>query len=198
MKSNVLLSPPTVEAVALAELKAHARIEHSSDDALLTSLVKAARQWAEAYTRRAFLSQGWALYLSGIPRGDKIVLPRGPLLSVEKFQFFDENDAASEWDSSNYHVNAARVPGEIALRSGARWPVPGRRANGIVVEYVAGYGESADAVPADIRLAIMQLALHWYENRGEAAASATYAKAPLTIEALLQPYRVLQAGGSCA
>lgn len=198
MRSNILLTPPTLEPVSLAELKAHARIEDSAEDVLLTALIKAARQWCEAFTRRAFLSQTWALYVSGQPRGDRIVLPRGPLLSVAKVETFDENDAASLWAVSNYYVDTAAVPGEVVLRSGCYWPPIERRANGIVVTYAAGYGSAAESAPEDIRLAIKQLALHWFENRGEALTSATYAKAPLTIEALLNPYRILWAGASCA
>lgn len=198
MKSNILLSPPALEPVTLAEIKAHARIEDSSDDSLLEALIASARQWCEAFTRRAFLSQTWALYLSGRPRGEMIVLPRAPLMVVNKVESFDEDDMATVWDASNYYVNIASVPGEIVLRNGAVWPSALRRANGIVVEYVAGYGEEIESVPQDIRLAIKQLALHWYEHRGEALTSAGYAKAPLTIEALLHPYRILKMGGACA
>jgi len=197
MKSNILLTPPAVEPVSLVELKAHARIEDSSDDSLLSALIVAARQWAEAYTRRAFVAQTWALYLSREPRGDKIVLPRGPLLSVSKVLTFDEDDTASEWAATNYYVNCVSMPGEVVLRAEASWPVAARRTNGFAVEYVAGYGANADDVPREVRLAMMQLALHWYENRGEALTSGSYARAPLTIEALLNPYRVIQVGGSC-
>lgn len=197
MKANILLTPPVLEPVGLDELKNFARIEDSGDDDLLASLIAAARQWAEAYTRRAFLGQTWALYLSGPPRGDRISLPRGPLLAVTSVQIFDENDVATDWNNANYYADATSVPGALVLRSGACWPVPGRAANGIVVTYRAGYGEAAACVPEPLRLAVKQLALHWYENRGEALISATYARPPLTIEALLNPYRVLGGGGAC-
>jgi len=198
MKSNILLAPPLVEPVSLAEIKAHARIESSSDDALLESLLTAARQWCEAYLRRALISQTWCLYLTGVPRGKRIVLPRGPLLAVTKIEFFDDEDVASLWEAAHYYVNVASAQGEVVLRTGASWPSPTRCTNGIVITYVAGYGEAASDVPEVIRLAIKQLALHWYEHRGEALSSSGYAKAPLTIEALLQPYRFLKMGGSCA
>ncbi len=198
MKSSILLTPPVFEPVTLDELKAHARIEESSDDELLTSLLKAARQWAEAFTRRAFIAQTWALYVSGRLYGRKLVLPKGPLISVSKVQFFDEEDNATDWDETNYYVNTACVPGEIVLRFDAAWPEGARGANGVIVEYLAGYGETAADVPEGLKLAIKQLALHWYENRGEAATSSSYARAPLTIEALLNPYRILQIGGACA
>ncbi len=198
MRSSVLLTPPSVEPVALDEMKLHARIGGSDDDVLLTALLRGARQWVEAYTRRALIAQNWALYLTGRPSGEKIVLPRGPIIAVSRFAFFDEDDAEHEWDAGHYYVNNAAVPAEIVLRSGASWPDATRCANGIVIDYAAGYGASADSVPDDIKLAIKQLALHWYEHRGEASTSQTYAKAPLTIEALLAPYRVLGLGASCA
>lgn len=198
MRSNILLTPPSVEPVTLSEVKAHARIESSADDELLTSLLKSARQWCEAYLRRALISQSWALHLSGVPRSDRIVIPRGPLLSVTKIQIFDDHDVATDWGSENYFVNTASQPGEIVLRSGSTWMSPTRCSNGIVIEYIAGYGATAENVPQDIRLAIKQLVLHWYEHRGEASTSSTYARAPLTIEALLQAHKFLHMGMPCA
>lgn len=198
MKSSVLLTPPASEPVSLDELKAHARISGNLDDVLLGGLLKGARQWVEAYTRRALIAQTWALYLTGLPRTDRVALSRGPVIVVNKIQFFDEDDEGQEWGTENYYVNNAAVPAEIVLRSGSVWPDATRCANGIVIEYVAGYGANAESVPDEIKLAIRQLALHWYEHRGEASTSQTYAKAPLTIEALLAPYRILSLGASCA
>lgn len=198
MNASVLLTPPSAEPVSLDEVKLLARVTHAADDALIALLMKSARQWAEAYTRRAAMTQTWALYVSGMPRTNRIMLPKGPLLSVAQIEFFDDHDNASVWDQANYFVNLERPQGEIVLRSGATWPLAQRCANGMVVTYDAGYGADPSSVPEDFKLAIKQLAVHWYENRGEAVQAANYAKPPLTIEALLNPYRLLSVGGSCA
>lgn len=45
-----LLTPPTAEPVSLVEAKLHLRVDFNDDDALITSLITAARQAAETIT----------------------------------------------------------------------------------------------------------------------------------------------------
>ncbi len=224
MRSSKLFTPPAVEPVALAEAKQQARIDGGDDDAFVAALIVAARQWAEAYTGRAFIAQVWQLWLDDAPgAGDELAfgvsdlsrsgaergyirLPRAPLMAVGSVQTFDDSDAATVWDSANYYVDTAREPGRLALRSGAVWPVPARPVNGMMIQYMAGYGAEAGDVPEAIKTAIRQLVAHWYEHRGEAfapdsgaartvASSYNGLNAPMVIQALLDPYRLRSLGG---
>lgn len=194
MTAFTLVTPPSLEPVTLDEAKAQARVDASADDALITALIVAARQWAERYTGSAFITQGWQLALDGHELTERfVVLPRPPLIAVTGVQVFDDADVGAAWPAGNYFVDAAHEPARLALRSGATWPVPARMNNGIVVSYNAGYGASGAAVPEAIKLAIKQLAAHWYEHRGEAVVVPTRGAAthvPLVIQALLDPYRV--------
>jgi len=195
MISHILLSPPSVEPVTLEDIKAHARIEHNEDDVLITALLAAARQWCEHYTRRAFISQQWDLALSKVPSSREVLLPRGPLLSITQVQMFDDRDNVSLWSSDLYYADTVASPGQLVLRKDASWPSPSRCHNGLVITYEAGYGATGEDVPTPIKLAIKQLVLHWYEYRGDAVSTTMTNKAPLTIEALLDPYRILNVGG---
>jgi uncharacterized phiE125 gp8 family phage protein len=205
MTSFTCITPPALEPVTLSEMKAHARIDTSADDTLAGALIIAARQWAERYTGRAFITQTWRLYIDATPdRETEIELPRPPLLAVTSVQVFDNSDIGTIWPTGNYFVDTAREPGRLALRLGATWPVPSRLTNGIMIEFNAGYGSSASAVPEPIKLAIKQLAAHWYEHRGEAVVmSSTRHDAvanmgginvPMVIQALLDPYRIQRLG----
>ncbi|HEU0118811.1 MAG TPA: head-tail connector protein [Alphaproteobacteria bacterium] len=223
MTAFKLTVPPSVEPVLLADAKTQARIDTTADDAFITDLITAARQWAEQYTGRAFITQTWQYWLdlwpaatelwwdgvregpvSGLEQISYLSLPRAPLQSVNSVQYFDNTDAATVWPSSNYFVDTIREPGRLALRSGATWPVPSRLTNGIMVEYIAGYGNDGTAVPEVIKTAIRQLVSHWYEHRGEAATAVTTRGAampalysinvPLVIQALLNPYRIRNSG----
>ena len=196
MISHILLTPPNSEPITVQEIKEHARVEHSEDDILLSALIAAARQWCEHYTRRAFISQVWDLALTGVPKKRTITLPRTPLLSILKVQVFDDNDNMLTWDSDSYYANIISSPGQIVLREDTSWPASSRCSNGIVITYEAGYGQDAEAVPSPIRLAIKQLALHWYEYRGDSVSTTMTNRAPLTIEALLDPYRIINLGGN--
>jgi uncharacterized phiE125 gp8 family phage protein len=221
MTSFKLTVPPAAEPVLLADAKAQARVDTSVDDALIAGLITGAREWVEAYTGRALMTQTWQYWLdlwpgaaeriwdgvrqgpvTGLDQVSSINLPRAPLQSVTSIQYFDDSDAATVWNVSNYFVDTVREPGRVALRMGAVWPVPTRLANGIMIEYVAGYGDDGSSVPQVIRTAILQLVSHWYEHRGEAATAPStrgtiiqpMVPVPMVIQALLDPYRVRWTG----
>jgi uncharacterized phiE125 gp8 family phage protein len=213
MPSFKLITPPAVEPVTLDETKAHARIDTTADDVLITGLIAGARQWAEAYSGRAFINQTWQLWIDqaptlteswwdGVRQGpiggldciSAIPLPRPPLATVNHVQYFDNLDNATTWDPGNYFVDTIGEPGRLTLRIGATWPVATRLTNSMVIEYVVGYGADAGSVPDVIKTAICQLVSHWYEHRGEAAVATTRGtpvlQVPLVIQALLDPYRI--------
>ena len=140
--------------------------------------------------------------VTGLDGGAYLSLPRAPLQSVTNVQYFDNSDTATIWPASNYFVDTLREPGRLALRMGAVWPTPSRLSNGIVITYVAGYGNDGSSVPEPIKTAIRQLVAHWYEHRGDAATApsnrgtiiAPATPVPLVIEGLLDPYRVRYSG----
>lgn len=198
MISHVLLSQPTVEPITLEEIKAHCRVEHEQDDILISALITAARQWCEHYTRRAFINQTWDLAISTVPEKRYINLPRAPLSSVTAVQLFNERDELKTWSADQYYSDVIHTPGRVVLRDDATWPSQQRCSNGMVVTYVAGYGPDGSFVPEAIKLAIKQLVLHWYEYRGDAVHTTMTAHAPMTVEALLDPYRVMSLGGGCS
>jgi hypothetical protein len=218
MTAFQLTVPPAAEPVALADVKLQARIDTTADDTLVTNLITGARQWVERYTGRALITQTWQMALdlwpgaveqwwdgvregpvTGLDSVSFIGLPRPPLISVTSVQYFDNTDTATVWASSNYFVDTVREPGRLALRLGATWPVPSRLTNGIVITYVAGYGNDGTNVPEPIKTAIRQLVAHWYEHRGEAAAATgsrgmasafNAVNVPIVIQALLDSYRI--------
>jgi hypothetical protein len=187
------------------------RVEITTDDTLIGNYIMAARQWAEAYTGRAFVTQTWRLWCDEWPGRDEpwwdgmrdgsvnalhvsrfIELPKSPLQSVSLVQTHDDSDVATTWAATNYFVDAGSEPGRIVLRNGAIWPVPTRAANGIKIDFVAGYG-AASAVPEAIKTAIRQIVSHWYENRGESGPEQSH-DVPFVIRALLDPYRLTRIG----
>jgi len=91
-------------------------------------------------------------------------LPRPPLVSVTHFKSFDEDNTATTFATSNYHVDTSSEPGRLALKRGKTFPSASdlRTVNAYEITYVAGYGSSRDDVPTPIKQAIKLLVAQGY------------------------------------
>lgn len=189
----VLTTPPASEPVSLVEAKAQCRVEISDDDDLIEGLIRSARQWAERFTRRAFITQQWMYVRDDWPQdADWFRIPLPPLQSVESVQYQVADGTLYTLSASDYTVDTISEPGRIALADGASWPSDDLYpVNGVRVQFTAGYGNQGSNVPQPIRQAILLLVGHWYENREAVTVGAVAREVPFAVEALLWPYRVM-------
>ncbi len=208
-----LVTAPAIEPVTLVEIKEHARVDDTEDDAYLTALITAAREMVERHTGRCLITQTWKLTMDqwpgeacdewwdGVREGPIsalnaawVELRKAPVLAVSSVVTKDEDDTASTWAASNYYL--ARQPngyGRLTRKSGAVWPViPLRRAGAIEITFTAGYGTAATSLPYALRHAVKMLALHWYENREPASECASAQLMPMGLGAILASYRVMR------
>jgi uncharacterized phiE125 gp8 family phage protein len=182
--SLTLITPPAAEPVTLSEAKAHLKVDTSADDALITSLVIAARARAEWHTGRAFVTQSWTLWLDAWPKDGLVEIPLPPLQSMAQVRTYDLDDTPSVLDPSLYQVDATSAPACLLRKSE---PTASLRAvNAIEIAFTAGYG-GASAVPEPIKQAIRQIVADLYSHRGDEADIVSSA-----AQALLAPYRVFK------
>lgn len=202
MQSIKVTSQPALEPVSVAEIKNFLRIDITADDGLISDLIIAARQLAEEYTRRKFISTAITLTLDCWPtsRGEMwwdgsrdgyigeidghakfIRLPYAPILSVTSITTYDDDSVASVYDAANYRLDEA---GRVYLNQGAVWPINLRDYNAIAVAYAAGYGTSPSSVPAAIRHGIKITVASMYENR-------ECFEMPMAAKSALMPYRIM-------
>ena len=190
--SSILLTPPAVEPVSLAEAKAFLRVAHNDDDAVISALIAGARSHVEAQTRRALITQTWRLVRDAWPADGRIAVVPVPLVEIVAARVFDLDGAPQAIDLDAFVADTAAAPAIIAFAS---WslpaPAPGRKVGGIEIDVDVGYGDEAADVPAPLRQAVQLLVAHWYENRGLIAVGQSVALLPTTVAALLSPYRVL-------
>jgi uncharacterized phiE125 gp8 family phage protein len=59
--TSYLLAGPAGEPLTLAETKAYLRLDDEAEDALVTTLITAARLHVEGVTGRALMAQSWRL-----------------------------------------------------------------------------------------------------------------------------------------
>lgn len=202
------LVEPAIEPVSLAEAKAHLRVDFTDDDALIQSLIRAAREYIETATERSLITQTWKLTLDAFPaippsaltwQGtfDQFRLPYPPLQSVTSIVYTDAAGAPTTVSSSVYVVDTVSEPGRIALATGQTWPTNSlQTVNGVAVTYIAGYS-SVGLVPQSIRQAILLTAGHWYENRETVVSDTRVAalEVPMAATMLIWRNRVPSAIG---
>lgn len=142
-RSPISLSDP----FDLDAVKAHARVDGDHDDASLAMMARAAAREIEAHCELALLRQ--LITVTVQAEGEAIPLPCGPALS-----------------------NAAVTVDGLALvngLTGGRYPVlhlPDDMRGAVVVTYEAGFGDTADSIPADLQHAINDQAAAFYDQRG--------------------------------
>jgi uncharacterized phiE125 gp8 family phage protein len=182
---STLVAPPAVEPVTLAETKAHLRVAHADEDALIGSLIASARRQIEARTGLALIEQGWIQFHDDWPGDGVVALAPAPISPIDELAVYGDDDVKAVIDPAHYYLDAASHPPRLMLRGSRLWARPGRIGNGIAIALSAGFGLAGSAVPEPLRQAILQLVAHWYEHRGNADAPPP----PLTIETLIGPYR---------
>jgi uncharacterized phiE125 gp8 family phage protein len=205
------VTAPASEPITPNDVKTQLELDTSdtSFDSQLELYISAAREQAEAVTGLALITQTWKLTLDHWPnagepwwdgvrqgaitdlyssgRPSDIILPRYPLQSVDSVTA----DGDSVTVADTFIEDTQQEPGRLVIKRGATWPVVLDNANGIGIEYTAGYGDNAEDVPATIRLALTQMAAHMFEHRGDGCTSEdAYRKSG--AKAMLDRYKAVE------
>ena len=205
-----LITAPTIEPVTLDEAKFYLNIDIDLDDTLITSLIKAARLRCETITQRSFITTTWLQsfdffqadhrhhrsgYSYGINfgygnyynwnwhNGDRLEVFRPRLQSVDYLKYYDSSDSIRTLDSSLYTVSTG-TPGFVVANPNTTFPNIICKPGAVLLQYKAGYGDTADTVPEDIKLAIKILTFHYYQNRMP-VSEVSLSEVPMSVESLL-------------
>ena len=189
--SLVLLTPPAVEPVSLAEAKAHLRIDATDEDVLIQNLILTSRIQIETALSLALVTQLWTLKLGCWPRDGIVEVPITPLQSVSMVRVRSTDGTVTVVANDHYEVDAAARPARIYRHPTAAL-ASGRRFGGIEIDFTAGFGGAAADVPASIRRALLHLVAHWFENREPSTLPAVPPPIPDTVSELLWPFRTVR------
>lgn len=186
------LVAPAIEPMTVADARQHLRVEVSEDDALIAMLIAAARQYAEQLTNTSFITQQWNLVLDAFA-GNTIVLEHGPVQSVESITYLDMSGNLQTMPNTDYVGDLSGLLGRVTPKFGRIWPVTLPQIGAVTVGFTAGYGASADKVPAGLvqwmKLRIGTL----YENREDVVTAKGVNVTPLPfVDRLLDPYRLVR------
>jgi uncharacterized phiE125 gp8 family phage protein len=183
---------PAVEPVTLAEAKSHLRVDTSTDDAYVGTLITAAREWTEAYLNRSLIHRQYVMTLESFPvSDDEVSLPMPPMATAGtttavSLTYTLQSGATATLSTATYRVSRYSTPGEIQTIYGGTWPANQiEDENAVSVTWWAGYGATGSSVPASIRHAILMLVGYWYENRSTVLVGSISKPLEFAVESLL-------------
>jgi uncharacterized phiE125 gp8 family phage protein len=163
----VVNTAPGVYPVTVDEAKDYLRVEVDDENGELDSMVGAATEQVQFDTGLTLISTTFDQWVHRFPCGTSPMrLDRYPLATtstVTHIKYFDSTDTEQTFSSSSYDVDTAHVPGAVFLKAGYTWPTDLRPYQAGYVRFVAGYGSSGAAVPANLIAAVkLQVkALYW-------------------------------------
>ena len=182
-----LITAPSTLPVTLAEAKAHLRIDHADEDALITALIETATAGAEHETGRALMAQTWEIALDAFPAA--IELTRTPVQSITSVTYANSEGVQTVLSDALYSLDAADEFGwayVVPAYAGA-WPETRDEINAVKVRYVAGYAD-AESVPAAIKSWILLQVGAMYAHRESDVIGQVLRLG--FVDALLHRYRV--------
>lgn len=183
----VLTGGPLIEPITVAQAKAHLRIDTTAEDILIASLILTSRLHIEAALGLALITQYWQLQLNAFPPANALTLPLYPVSAITAVRTIAADGTITTLSPSATALDAG--PPARVVCTGLNWPAVTAVANGISISFVAGFGASADAVPAPIRQAMLLLVAHWYEHRDPIEIGEPGSAIPKAVSDLLAAYR---------
>lgn len=180
-----LATAPSTEPITLTEAKLHLKMDDiTTDDDLITSLIKAARMSCESYCNMGFISQVWEY---GMDKFHCVDLNKYPCSAVA-VTYYDTNNALQTLSTSVYDVDLNNSPVRIRLAYNQTWPDTYKKLNAVKVSATIGWANAA-AVPDDIKAAIKLMLGHLYANREAVVVGRIATDLPNGVKFLLDNYR---------
>ncbi len=183
---HVVTTPPAIEPVSLSEMRAHLGIGQSQDtnrDPIIAGRIATARNMVEKYTGTAIMSQT----LTGYSNVFDAVIPLCcPAQSITSIVYIDSDGTEQTLATDQYEIDT--VTSVVVPAYGVSWPSARLKTNSVRVQYVAGYGDTAEDVPPPLLDAIKFMVGQWevFQNTIEGGVR------PLTIpnaaKELINPY----------
>ena len=173
-------------ALTPEEIKLHLRIDadDATQDVPLLAYAAAAEEAARKMADRTCLSGSWIQYMDEFP--SEIRLMNSPVTAITNVKYYDTAGTLQTLSSSAYLSDLNQEPAVIVPATGYSWPaVQSDRPGAAYVTYTAGYAD-ASSIPADMKLGMIHLVAHWYENREPVVVGSTPTNLPWVAEQLIR------------
>lgn len=185
--SVVVITPPG-PLIELALTKAHLRVRHADDDALINSYIAAVSahiDGPDGWLNRAVGQQ--VLELRTHCFGSySLILPYPPVISITSVKYTDRAGEEQVVDPAIYR----EIDGGLARKTLAAWPTDlASEPDAARIRYVAGFTSTPPSIVAAALLMVGDL----YANRETSVIGTIAAAIPMSASAenLLAPFRVM-------
>lgn len=178
--SVVVVTPP-VHGISLTTVKAHLRVEHTDDDALIGAYIDATVGHIDGpagWLGRSIWPQ--TLELRQDTLSAPVRLPYGPVTAITTVKTVDSTGVEQTMSAADYLLTNG---GELTLAYDASWPSLRGDAEGVRIRYEAGYA----ALPPAVLSAVLLMVGELYERR-EISSAASVNISP-TVQNLLAPLK---------
>lgn len=169
-----LVTAASVTPISLTEVKTFLKLDVSdtSEDTLITMFIEAATDYAEKYTRRDFINKTYITYRDQFE--DIIEIRRSKLQSVSFVKYYNTSNVLTTLSASIYALTDEVDYSSVFLAYNQEWPtvLTYGQLQPIQIQFVAGYGALATAVPSLLRIALLQHVVNMYENRGDCTSDS--------------------------
>lgn len=185
--------------ITLADAKLHLRLidsiadaeSYTAEDTMIQALIDAAVRYAENYTQSRFAKVSKIQVLDGFPvRDAAIELPWSPVIAIDGLDYVDPDGVTQAMDVSSLRLDTRPIMPRLSPQYGSDWPATIAEPESVTITATVGY----EKLPADVRIALLLLIGHWYENREQVVVGTITAEVPLGVGALLAPYRIHAVG----
>lgn len=189
-ETQVLEAALPVEALKDHLLLGSGFTEEDLQDPVLVSFLRAALAAIEGRTSKALISRGFLMTLTDWTARDAQRLPLAPVQTVTEVALVDAYGVSTRVDPSLYRLQQDAI--DPCLRPMSTSLPSVSLGGSIEIRFEAGYGATFDAVPADLRQAVLMLAAHYYEYRNDTALSQGCM--PFGVTSLIARYRPVRMG----
>lgn len=164
-----VITPSNNLPIELSEMKAHLYIVGGDDDTELTNKILEVQSVCENFTHRSFLNATYEYAIDSFPTDSRIIyLPRPPVVSVSKVEYYDTDGVLQEMDITDFFIDTRNEPSKLVLKPSRSFPLTeDGRPNAVIITFVAGYGATHASLPRDLKTAIKLLVASNWENRQE-------------------------------
>lgn len=156
---------PTTEPLTLTEVKSWLKVIGTADDSLISMIMESTRQTIEDRLNLKMNTQTVVQKLDTWPAAStEFNLDMYPVQSVTSITY-KSSSGTGTLDSDTYILDATSQPARIYLKDGYTWPTLLAEPEAVTIEFVAGFGDDANDVPAKLKQLLLHAIAFAYENR---------------------------------